>query len=399
MAGGGGGVTGLRLNIMTALYLPILLYAMSTYDLEDSSLVLTQDSLIPHAVPTESSMPVGQSFQAPIFYEIRPIQQQGTRQMGGAGSDEEMPEGAEGEGQKGAFEPDVFIDEDASPDGMYYDDSEQVIRYNTAEVFDGEPADLDEKQLTYRAEIVGKTVEGEEYRSEVEGSFNVFRPTINVQSNVPPQLFADSRNSLSFNVHGVPEQDLRLTDRSTGLSASGSTLEWTPSGDTTVVDIGYESADGEVRQLGSEGFRVRNPPPPTVGIRGSGDQDFLSGGDRLSPREDFELVIRADETFKRGFPDDAQYEVGGVRIRLIRMGVAPEEIEITGQQLQQMFDEGRSAAMDEDIYTITARRLFDDPRGDNIQIILQDLQRINYEGQRFEIDTDLFQDSFSFQAS
>lgn len=394
MGGGGGGVLGLRLNIMTALYLPILLYAMSTYDLEGSSLVLTQDSLVPHAVPNQSSLAVGEEFEAPIYYEILPIEQQGTRQMGGA---EEAEEGADPD--KGAFEPDVIIDEENSPAGMAYDESEQVIRFNTAQVFDGEPSDVDTKELTFRADIIGQTLEGEEYSSEVEGSFSVFRPVINVQSNVPPQLFADSRNSLSFNVQGVDEQSLRLTDESTGISESGSTIEWTPTGDTTVVQVGYEGPDGEVRSLGEEGFRVRTPPPPTVGIREVGEQEFLAGGSRLRPRDDFELVIRPEDTFLQGFPDDAQYTIGGVRLRLTRTGVAPEEVNITAAQLQDMYDQGRSDALDEDVYRISARRLFDDPRGNTLQIIISDLERVNYQGQSFAVDTDLFQDSFSFDAN
>ncbi len=397
MAGGGGGVQGLRLNVMTALYLPILLYAMSTYDLEGSSLVLTQDSLVPHAVPSQSSLAVGEEFEAPIYYEILPIEQQGTRQMGGV--DEEDGEGGAGDPDKGAFEPDVIIDEEHSPSGMSYDESDQVIRYNTAEVFDGESSDVDTKELSFRADIIGQTVEGDEYTSEVEGSFSVFRPVINVQSNVPPQLFADSRNSLSFNVQGVDEQSLRLSDESTGVTEEGSTIEWTPSGDTTVVNVSYEGPDGELRTLGEEGFRVRTPPPPTVGIRETGEQEFLAGGARLSPRDDFELVVRPDDTYLQGFPDDAQYTIGSVRLRLTRTGVAPEEVEITADQLQDMYDQGRSDALDEDVYRISARRLFNDPRGDSMQIIIADLERVNYEGQSFTVDTDLFQDSFSFDAN
>lgn len=397
MAGGGGGVQGLRLNVMTALYLPILLYAMSTYDLEGSSLVLTQDSLVPHAVPSQSSLATGEEFEAPIYYEILPIQQQGARQMGGVEEEGGGDEAAES--AKGAFDPDVTIDEENSPEGMYYDEAEQVIRFNTADVFAGEPSSLHTKELSYRAMVTGKTLEGDEFSSELEGTFSVFRPVINVQSNVPPQLFADSRNSLSFNVQGVDAQSLRLRDESTGHSASGSTIEWTPSGDTTVVEVAYEAPDGELRTLGEEGFRVRTPPPPTVGIREVGEQDFLAGGSTLSPRTDFELVVRPDDTYLTGFPDDARYTVGSLRLRLTRTGVAPEEVEISAAQLESMYDEGRSAALNEDVYRITPRRLFNDPRGNNMQIIIRDLERINYEGRSFTVDTDLFQDSFTFEAN
>ena len=394
MAGGGGGVQGLRLNVMTALYLPILLYAMSTYDLEGSSLVLTQDSLIPHAVPSQSNLATGEEFEAPIYYEILPIQQQGARQMGGV-EDEEGGSAS----SKGAFEPDVTIDEENSPSGMYYDEAEQVIRFNTADVFSGEPSNVQTKELSYRAMVTGETLEGDEFSSELEGTFSVFRPVINVQSNVPPQLFADSRNSLSFNVQGVDPQSLRLRDESTGHSSSGSTIEWTPSGDTTVVEVAYEAPDGELRTLGEEGFRVRTPPPPTVGIRDVGEQEFLPGGSMLSPRDDFELVVRPDDTYLTGFPDDARYSIGSVRLRLTRTGVAPEEVEVSAAQLENMYDDGRSAALNEDVYRITPRRLFNDPRGNNLQIIIRDLERINYEGRSFTVDTDLFQDSFSFEAN
>ena len=52
MSGGGSGAVGMRLNIMTALYLPILGYAMSTFDLNPDALVLNSENLYKFTLPS-----------------------------------------------------------------------------------------------------------------------------------------------------------------------------------------------------------------------------------------------------------------------------------------------------------------------------------------------------------
>lgn len=400
MAGGGGGAQGMRLNVMTALYLPILLYAMSTYDLEANSLVLNADSLIPHAVAEERTIPQGALFAAPIFYEIRPREQMG-RQMGGAVAQEEDEEENGGGGKaKGAFQPDVYIDYDHSPEGMEYDEVSQKIVFNTANAFDGEPSDVTQKDFSYRARVVGKTVDGDEYSNVVEGQFRVFRPLINVQSTVVPQLFADSRNSLSFTVQGISPNDIRLRDRSTNQTAEGPRLTWTPTGDTTVVFVSYVGADGEVRQVGEEGFRVRPAPPPIIGIRRPNETQLLaSGQDAVNPQQPFQLVIRPDDAYAQAFPDDANYRISGIRFRITRRGLPPEEGQLSAQQLQQYYNQNMSRATGQDIYEINLREFIRDFRGaSGLEVFVDGVERVNFQGRAIPVDRELVNTAFSFAA-
>ncbi len=395
MAGGAKGAVGMRLNVMTALYLPILLYAMSTYKLEAGSLILTSDSLIPHAVPQERTIPLGADFIAPIFYEIRPVQQLG-RQMGAAiDGDEEEGSGSK---DKLAFQPSVFIDESVSPPGMFFDEASGQIRFNTQTAFDGVPSSETLREFTYRATVVGETVDGEEYSNIVEGTFSVFRPIISVQSNVPPMLYADSRNSLNFSVQGIPENAIRLRDRSTGETASGSTLTWTPTGDTTVVFVSYQAPDGELRAVGERGFRVRPAPPPIVGVRRSGDTQLLTGEQTVNPLQPFEIIVRPDDTYAQAFPDDANYRINGLRIRLTRRGLPPTTVDLTAQQLRSLYNQNRSRATGEDVYEINLRQFIQDVRGDGVQIFVQGLERVNFQNRAIPIDPELVTTAFSFAA-
>lgn len=394
MAGGAKGAVGMRLNVMTALYLPILLYAMSTYKLEAGSLVLTSDSLIPHAVPQERTIPLGADFIAPIFYEIRPVQQLG-RQMGAVIGEEESSSESK---SKGAFQPEVFIDESVSPPGMFFDEASRQIRFNTQRAFDGVPSTQTLREFSYRATVVGETIDGDEYSNIVEGTFTVFRPIISVQSNVPPLLFADSRNSLNFSVQGIPDNAIRLRDRSTGQTASGSTLTWTPTGDTTVIFVSYQAPDGEVRSVGERGFRVRPAPPPIVGIRRSGERQLLTGEQTINPLQPFELIIRPDDTYAQAFPDDANYRISGLRIRLTRRGLPPTTVDLTAQQLQGLYNQARSRATGEDVYEINLRQFIQDVRGDGVQIFVQGLERRNYQNRAIAIDPELVTTAFSFAA-
>lgn len=397
MAGGGGGATGMRLNVMTALYLPILLYAMSTYSLEANSLVLNAESLIPHAVAEERTIPQGAQFAAPIYYEIRPREQFG-RSLGGP-TEELIEEGETNDKKsKGAFQPDVFIDYDHSPAGMEYDEVSQKIVFNTANAFEGEPSSVTQKDFSYRARVVGRTIDDEEYSNIVEGTFRVFRPLINVQSTVVPQLFADSRNSLSFTVQGISPSDIRLRDRSTNTRAEGPTLTWTPTGDTTVVFVSYVGADGEVRQVGEEGFRVRPAPPPVIGIRRPNETQLLaSGTDAVNPQQPFQLIIRPDDAYAQAFPDDARYRISGIRFRVTRRGLPPEEGALSAQQLQTYYNQNISRATGQDVYEINLREFIRDFRGaSGLEIFVDGVERVNYQNRSIPVDRELVNTAFSF---
>jgi len=155
MAGGGGGAVAMRLNIMTALYLPILGYAMSTFDVNPDALVVKSDNLQAYAISQQNTVPVGDTFQASIMYELRPTdeQQDAISDIKGEGSAKKEKSGVK------MFEPEVIIDEGSSPEGMYYDTVEKRIIFNTNNI-DFAPGE-NQKRLNYKATVNALTLGGE----------------------------------------------------------------------------------------------------------------------------------------------------------------------------------------------------------------------------------------------
>lgn len=389
MAGGGGGAVGMRLNIMTALYLPILGYAMSTFDLNPDALVIKSDNLSAYAVAENKLLSVGEEFAAHIMYELVPTEAQQS-------VTEEGEEKAAESHAKGAFEPDVVIDYSVSPEGMVYDTVRKEIVFNTADVFDGEPESIRQKTVFYKLKIIGKSAAGLDYYREVENSFEVFKPYVDVQSNAAPRLLAGCENSLKFNVPGVDVNTLVLRDRSTGKEVEGGTITWTPKGDTTVISVSRKVGE-ELKFIDNKGFKITPPPPPSVFIRSAADRaKALGPQDMVTLLDDFELVIKPDQNFLVEYPNDARYTFNEMRISVSRPGLAPQEGTVPASQLNQD-RAGRSRG--EIIYSFNLiDALGGVPRGTGMSIVIDGVQRINYQGSRFNIDPTSIPTQFSYRA-
>lgn len=393
MGGGGGGAVGMRLNIMTALYLPVLGYAMSTFDLNPDALVISSSNLEAYAVSENNFLSVGEEFRASIMYELKPTEAQ------------EIAANAavEGEGKKkdthakGVFTPDVVIDQQSSPAGMVYDTLAKQIVFDTQSVFDGEPQDVRTKVVTFRAKIIGKSAAGLDYYREIENQFEVFKPYVDVQSNAAPRLLAGCENSLKFSVPGIDVNSLVLNDKSSGLTVNGGTITWSPKGDTTTISISRRIGD-QTKFVDVKGFKVTPPPPPSVFVRSASDRSkILTPQDVVTLLDDFELVVKPDPNFLTEFPKDSKYSVGKIRISISRAGLAPQEGEVSGNTLKL---DSRGTARGEYIF---AFNLIDAlggqvPRGQGVSFIIEDLSRINFQNARFKVDPTSVPSQFAFRA-
>lgn len=398
MAGGGGGAVGMRLNIMTALYLPILGYAMSTFDLNPDALVLSGDNLQAYAVPTERSVPVGQQFTADIMYQIKPTE----AQLAAMAEEAAKTGGKDDKShKKGIFEPDVIIDESVSPQGMYYDSVKKMIVFNTADIFKGEKEDVRQKEVTFKAKIVGKSAAGQSYYREVEEKFSVFKPVVEVQSNAVPRLLAECENSLRFNVPGIDPNTLVLTDKSTGMVIEGNSITWSPRGDTTTITVSRKVGD-ESQFIDTKGFKITPPPFPQVYMQQvdrSNSKTILNPSSKVSLRDDFVLVIKPDPQFLSDFPQDARYVPGGMKVSIARQGLAPQQGELSGNQLGSKQDKNAIANGEYAYRFNLADAMRSRPNGAAINLILTGLARVNYQNKRIELPDNTYPQQFSFQTN
>lgn len=400
MGGGGGGAVGMRLNIMTALYLPVLGYAMSTFDLDASALVISSNNLEAYAVPVQRTVALGQDFTASIMYELKPTEAQAEATPGGEPA-ADADKGKKKE-EKEIFAPDVEIVASESPDGMIYDKKKKQIIFNTSKVFDGErDPNVRSKEVKFKARIVGAAASGLAYFREVEERFTVFKPYVDVQSNAAPRLLAGCENSLKFNVPGIDINELVLKDKSTGKTVNGGTITWTPTGDTTVISVFRQEKGGEPRIIDNKGFKVTPPPPPQVFIRLSTDRTSpLLPSDAVDLKDDFELVVRPDQNFLTEFPKDATYKVGGMRLTIARPGLSPQEGYLDSDYMNEGKEIKLGKSRGEEIYTFSIYDALDGatPRGAGVSFILEKLSRVNYEGRAFELDQTSISSQFSFRS-
>lgn len=393
MAGGGGGAVAMRLNIMTALYLPILGYAMSTFDVNPDALVVKSDNLQAYAISQQNTVPVGDTFQASIMYELRPTeeQQDAISDIKGEGG-----ESAEKESGVKMFEPEVIIDEGSSPDGMYYDTVEKRIVFNTSNI-DFAPNE-NQKTINYKATVNALTLGGEGFIKEVENSFTVFRPVVRVQSNAAPQLLSNCRNSLNFDVTGVDANNIVLSDRASGRTVNGSSITWSPPGDTTVISVSYKKPDGSLANIDNLGFRISRPPAPIVGLRMNDNREFMTIQDQGDWYAELFLVVQPDENFAKDYPDDANYEVGELFVRTTQIGLAPQEATVNAPKMRRMLAEDRKIQNSEIVYMLDFYEIYGNlPTGTSLFIGVNELNRINYEGQRIPVDRDRYKSTMSIR--
>jgi hypothetical protein len=383
-ASGGSSIIRLRLNFMTAIYLPILLYAMSTYELEQGALVISERNLEAVAVPAQATLFAGDQFEATVLY--RPV----------------VPAGTLLDGEKGGVEslanPSITVDVQNSPEGLYYDEATRKFIFDTDGIFDGEPADVFEKQLTFRAVArIRSIVEDAEILKPMEQTFTVRRPVVNVISNAPPRLVTNSQNDLSFLVPGVGENEIILEESSRGLRVSGSRLTWSPRGDTTIVSIYRRLESGEQRLIDRRGFRVVPPPPPRVFIRRYQAGSAIPSADVIGINDDqLELVIQPDPSFARDYPRDANYRLGNMTLSYYQPGRPPQTLNIAAGSLP--FDRQRSAATNEFIYgPFRLAQLSNQIRGNEVRLEIERVDRVNFEGTTERISNELFQDFFSLR--
>lgn len=391
MAGGGGGAVGMRLNIMTALYLPILGYAMSTFDINPDALVISSENLEAYAIAKNRSVALGDRFEASIFYELKPSEEQKAALAaldGGAKKEDDH-------NAKMMFKPKVKIDEKTSVTGIYYDTVASKFYLDTDKLRAQMGSEMT-KTFKFKANIVAKTIGGKGFEKDIEESFTVFKPFVEVQSNAVPSLIAECENSLRFNAIGYDPTTLVLSDRSSGQVVNGNTITWSPKGDTTVITVSARTADGQVKEIEKKGFRIKPTPAPLAGLRRENDRNFLGPTDVIGYQDFLELVIKPDESFVKDFPKDAKYRLDEVALEVARRGLAPEYSVLTAADLRQYADKsGKGKANNEDIYIFSIY----DAMGKNmiaqsVNIRIDKIVRINFQGKSIPVDVNTFKSNF-----
>jgi len=342
MAGGGGDIKDLRYQVMLALYLPILLYSFSTFDLDETTFAVKEVRPI---VVGDENIVLGQPYTARAYLT--------------AASKVEL---------------------EAADDRMAAQ-GDTMLQMDTGQLL-GE--DEDQAEINYTAVMRYQQVNKEMAATDVRGSFTVRRPELVATSVATQSLYRRTLNQIRIDVPGLENMPLRL-ESTTGSSSDGRQISLSPSGNDVAVTAYLTGQQGDDVYLGQKEFAVIDPPRPEMKVLNASGNEITSGDNVSVRRPVIEFTIEPDREFASTYPQDARYRIRRARVS-IRKGLAASEdigtFDLESGGTLKLVRELRSAA----------------PK-DQLLIQLEGVVRINHNGEAIPVDLSESSRSFSFVLS
>ena len=320
---------------MLALYFPILLYAVSTFDVSEESYAVKDYRGVALG---EQTVVVGQPFKARTFLAAEQLTTAGDEQ--------------------GGFRPTLV------PEGNLSAQGDSLLVMNTNDLL---APDQSQKQVSYTAYYEAPQLGGTTQRFPVSGSFTVRRPEIVAKTETAQALYRRTLNRLRLSVPGIEDQSLRVAGP--GGSADGTTLPLSPTGEEVTVDV-YLKRSGEDLLLGQRSFGVIDPPRPQIRVFGP-QGEVTSGAPINRRRASLRFQVEPDREFQSRHPEDARYRAGTATVYLRRGQMASEEL--------GTFELG------EDGRLVLTQELRGAEPGDQIIVRLNGVVRINHQGRQVEV--------------
>jgi hypothetical protein len=333
---------------MLALYLPILLYAFSTFDLSDESVAAQEVS--PVLVEGPETVVLGQNYDAQAYLTATELADGGDIQLRTDNGSVQITDGSQ-------------------------------LRVPSASLL-GE--DEDEATFGYDVTMEYSAIGDTSFTRVLRDSFTVRRPELVATRATAQSLYRQTQNQIRIEVPGLENKPLRL--ETNGQSISGREIALSPSGGTVSVDAYLVSPDGADTFLGTKEFATITPPPPEIEARDARGESLTSGGTipRGRPIVQFEPI--PDRQFERSFPQDASYQIRRARVSIKKGIRASEEI-------------GTFSLEDGRLNLARPLQQIDARAEDQIIIQLQDVVRINHAGEAIPVDLSDASVSYSFTLS
>jgi hypothetical protein len=344
----------LRYQVMLALYLPILLYSFSTFDVDETTVAVKE---VQPVLVGEETIILGQEFRADAYLTAVQIGTAKGKEGKAGGLTVRAPEGS----------------------GLMVEEGNQLVMSTGGLLADDE----EEKVVEYSAELQYPNIEGGIESKTVAGRFRVRRPEVVAQSAATEALYRQTRNSILINVPGLEGMPLR-TQVGNGSKQNSREVTISPSGETVTVKayLAREDGEGDV-YLGQKEFSVIQPPKPQVRILSFNGAE-LTSGDAIPPRFVFTFEADPDDEYQRRYPEDARYAFSRAKVSIRKGKTATREV-----GTYNIGGDGRLSL---------ARQLASEGLrgGDQLLIELQGVSRVNHAGQRIPVDLSKATRTFGF---
>ena len=217
-------------------------------------------------------------------------------------------------------------------------------------------------ERTLKGEVV-VNIGGKDSLFSVDYNYFVAQPVIRVTSEVVNQLYANSANELRIDVPALGNSYAPEFSVNGGQAIKGNTpgqVTIIP-GNSGKVVIGVSSGGN---RIGDVSYEIKPVPAPTIRpFDARGPIDLQNPYPAPGPAQ---LMIRAipEPTFARTMAKDANFEVTGGEVRLIRNDVPRETVKITGEN-------------------VAIRNLLQVAKsGDRLVVIVNQVTRTNFKGER-----------------
>jgi len=347
---GGSDIKELRYKVMLALYLPILLYSFSTFDLSEQS--VAAEKVEPVLVGGQQTVVLGQDYNANAYLKAAQLAKGG--QITLRTDDEKVT---------------VQGNED--------------ITIPTAELLsEGE----NEKEVEYSIQMEYDQLEGSASQT-LTGSFTVRRPELVATSVATQSLYRRTENQIRIDVPGLENRPLQLR-ASSGAQVDGRQLTLSPTSNNVVVEAFLPSQDGEGDpvKLGQKEFAVIDPPRPQIQVLNTQGEQVTNGESISRQRPGLQFQIEPDAEFAKSYPNDANYQIQSARVSIRKGLQATQEI--------GTFDLGSNSDLTRAL--INGLNEANAQPKDRIIIQLQGVVRINHAGQTIPVDLNDSSLSYSF---
>ncbi len=343
MAAGSTRIKELRYQVMLALYLPILLYSFSTFDLDEDTFAVKE---VRPVVVGQENIVLGQPYRAKAYLT--------------AASKVQLE----------------------APDDRMSASGDSVLQMQTGNLL-GE--DESEKEVSYTALMQYRQVNDEMAQTRVRGNFTVRRPELVATSVATQSLYRRTLNQIRIDVPGLENQPLQL-QTSTGQTVDGRQLELSPTGSNVAVQAYLPGgADRDPVFLGNKEFAVIDPPRPEIKVLNASGKEITSGDAIAKARPVIDFQIDPDAEFASTYSQDARYRIRSAKVSIRKGLAASEEI--------GTFDIGSGGKLQ------LVRQLRDAAAKDQLLIQLQGVVRINHAGEAIPVDLSDASRSFSFVLS
>lgn len=349
MAGAGSDrLKDLRYNVMLALYLPILLYSFSTFDLEEQS--VAAEKVEPVLVGGEQTVVLGQDYTANAYLKAAQLAQGGEITL-------------------------QTDDQKVTVEG-----NENIIVPTAELLAEGE----NEKEVEYSVQMEYDQLEGTASQT-LNGSFTVRRPELVATSVATQSLYRRTRNQIRIDIPGLENRPIQL-ESSSGGQVDGRQLTLSPASDNVTVRAYLPSEDGENVYLGEKEFAVIDPPRPELRVLNAQGEQISNGDNLPRARPILQFQVEADQEFAKSYPQDANYRVRSARVSIRKGLQASEEI--------GTFELGQNSTLKQALVR-GLNQVQAQPK-DRLIIQLQDVVRVNHAGEVIPVGLNESSLSYSF---